>query len=61
MTLTAEREGKTVVMDGLWKFRDGDQVAIAIHAPEREDALRELAVLGFTKDRRTSRPTSAKA
>jgi len=49
VTLTVEREGKTVVMDGLWKFRDGDRVSVAIHAPEREDALRELAALGLAK------------
>ncbi len=48
VTLTVDRDGATLVMDGRWKFRDGDRVSVAIHAPEREDALRELAALGFT-------------
>ncbi|MEM9175378.1 MAG: sodium:proton antiporter [Myxococcota bacterium] len=47
-TLTVDRDGKTLVMDGRWSFKDGDLVSVAIHAPEREDALKELADLGFT-------------
>jgi len=46
--LTVEREGETLVVDGKWRFREGDRVAIALHLPEREDAMRELANRGFT-------------
>ena len=46
--MTVDRDGKTFVMDGRWKFKAGDTISVAIHAPEREDALRELAGIGFT-------------
>lgn len=46
--LTVERDGKTFVVDGRYKFRDGDRIAVAIHRPEREEALRELAAQGWT-------------
>ncbi|MCR9098122.1 MAG: cation:proton antiporter [bacterium] len=48
VTLTVDRDGKTFVMDGRWAFKAGDTISVAIHAPEREDAERELAGLGFT-------------
>ncbi|MFP6655935.1 MAG: sodium:proton antiporter [Myxococcota bacterium] len=44
--LTVERDGSTFVMDGGWDFQDGDRVAVALHLPEREDALRALAAEG---------------
>ena len=46
-TLSVERDGKMLVMDGTWRFRAGDRVSVALHAPERDDARRELAGLGF--------------
>ena len=45
--LVVERDGTTVVMDAKWVFREGDRVAIAIHVPEREDAIRALASQGW--------------
>jgi NhaP-type Na+/H+ or K+/H+ antiporter len=45
--LVVERDGTTVVMDAKWIFRDGDRVAIAIHVPERADAIRALASRGW--------------
>lgn len=45
--LVVERDGASFVMDGKWRFKDGDRVAVAIHAPEREEALRELASQGL--------------
>ena len=45
--LVVEREGETFVVDGKWEFRDGDRVAIAIHLPEREEALRALEAKGW--------------
>jgi hypothetical protein len=48
--LVVQRDGATVVMDGKWAFREGDRVAIAIHTPEREEALRALTVQGWLID-----------
>lgn len=45
--LVVERDGATVVMDGKWSFRAGDRAGVAIHDPEREDALRALAARGW--------------
>jgi len=45
--LTVDRDGSTFVVDGGWAFREGDLVSVALHAPEREDALRELAAQGW--------------
>jgi len=45
--LVVERDGTTVVMDAKWIFREGDRVAIAIHVPEREEAIRALASRGW--------------
>ncbi len=38
------------MVDGNWIFRDNDQVAVAIHLPEREEALRALADTGWRAD-----------
>ncbi|MEZ4291077.1 MAG: sodium:proton antiporter [Myxococcota bacterium] len=46
--LAVTRDGASWVVDGKWRFRNGDRVAIAVHQPEREDALRELASRGFS-------------
>ena len=48
--LVVERQGATVVMDGKWAFREGDRVAIALHVPEREEALRALSAQGWQPD-----------
>lgn len=48
--LAVERDGATLVVDGKWKLREGDRLAVALHRPEREDALRELAVRGLVPD-----------
>ena len=48
--LVVRRDGATVVMDAKWAFREGDRVAIAIHIPEREEALRALAAQGWQID-----------
>ncbi len=45
--LAVERDGATLVMDGDWQFREGDRVAIALHLPERDDALRQLRDRGW--------------
>jgi hypothetical protein len=45
--LVVERDGATCVMDAKWSFREGDRVAIAIHVPERDDAIRSLASRGW--------------
>lgn len=45
--LAVEREGETFVTDGDWVFRDEDKAAIALHLPERDDALRVLADRGW--------------
>jgi NhaP-type Na+/H+ or K+/H+ antiporter len=45
--LVVERDGTTVVMDAKWIFREGDRVAIALHVPEREEAIRALASRGW--------------
>jgi len=45
--LAVEREGATFVVDGKWTFQDGDRVAIALHLPEREEALRALHAKGW--------------
>jgi NhaP-type Na+/H+ or K+/H+ antiporter len=45
--LAVVRDGATFVMDGQWRFREGDRVAVAVHLPEREDVVRELARRGF--------------
>lgn len=44
--LTIERNGEVLVLDNNWKFREGDRTAVAIHAPEYDDAVRELAARG---------------
>jgi NhaP-type Na+/H+ or K+/H+ antiporter len=45
--LVVERDGATFVVDGDWVFRDADKAAIALHLPERDDALRALADRGW--------------
>ncbi len=45
--LAVQRDGRSFVVDARMRFEEGDIVAIAIHAPEREDALRELARSGW--------------
>lgn len=45
--LAVEREGAMLVMDGRWTFREGDLLSVALHVPEREDAMRELALQGW--------------
>jgi NhaP-type Na+/H+ or K+/H+ antiporter len=45
--LVVERDGATFVMDGKWSFRAGDRAGIALHTPERDDALRALAARGW--------------
>ena len=45
--LVVDRDGTTVVMDAKWIFREGDHVAVAIHVPEREEAIRALASRGW--------------
>lgn len=45
--LAARRGSETSVMSGSWRFKQGDRIAVAIHRPEREDALRELASKGW--------------
>jgi NhaP-type Na+/H+ or K+/H+ antiporter len=45
--LTVERAGEVWVMDEKWTFRAGDRVAVAIHVPEYDEALRELAAQGW--------------
>ncbi len=47
VVLTVDRGGQTFVMDDKWSARKGDQVSVAIHGPEHEDALRELAGRGW--------------
>ena len=37
--LTVTRGGKSFVVDGRYTFKEGDRTAVAIHLPEREDAL----------------------
>jgi len=48
VSLAVEREGKVFVMDGDWRFQEDDRLSVAIHLPERDDALRELADAGWT-------------
>lgn len=48
--LAVEREGATFVVDGKLEFREGDRLAIALHLPERDDALRALAAKGWRLD-----------
>ncbi len=48
VVLTLVRGGKTFVMHAGWPLRAGDLAAVAIHAPEREEALRDLALQGWT-------------
>ena len=45
--LAVEREGAMLVMDAKWSFREGDLLSVALHTPERDDALRELADQGW--------------
>ncbi len=54
--LTAIRDGTTVVMDAKWRFQAGDRSAIAVHAPEREEALRALAERGWRLDEEVGDP-----
>lgn len=48
--LSVERDGTTTPMSSGWRFKPGDRIAVAIHVPEREDALRALAAKGFLLD-----------
>jgi Trk K+ transport system NAD-binding subunit len=48
--LAVERGGETSVMNSRWRFKPGDRIAVALHLPEREDALRGLAAQGWTPD-----------
>jgi hypothetical protein len=45
--LAVERNGAMLVMDGRWDFKESDLLSVALHVPEREDALRELASQGW--------------
>ncbi|MHA7838565.1 MAG: NAD-binding protein, partial [bacterium] len=54
--LAVEREAATSPMHSRWRFRPGDRIAVAIHGPEREDALRALAAKGWEPDRRAGEP-----
>jgi len=45
--LAVERDGATFVMDAGWKVREGDRLAIALHLPERAEALSELEMRGW--------------
>ncbi len=45
--LVVERAGTTVVVDAELVFHETDRVAIALHVPEREDAIRALASRGW--------------
>lgn len=45
--LSRVRDGKTFVMYAGWEHREGDVIAVAIHLPEREEALRDLANHGW--------------
>jgi NhaP-type Na+/H+ or K+/H+ antiporter len=56
--LVVRRDGATVVMDAKWAFREGDRVAIAVHAPEREEALRALVAQGWQIDVSEERASS---
>ena len=47
VAFAVERDDVRRVMHAGWLLREGDVLAVAIHAPEREDALRELAELGL--------------
>ncbi len=47
VVLSVERGGRTFVMDRQWKFQAGDRAAIALHRPEREEAIRALAERGW--------------
>ncbi|MFK7895578.1 MAG: cation:proton antiporter [Myxococcota bacterium] len=47
--LSIVRDGKARVMDTKLAFQDGDEVAVALHLPEREDALRDLGLQGLTR------------
>jgi NhaP-type Na+/H+ or K+/H+ antiporter len=50
--LSVERGSETSVMDAAWRFKEGDRIAVILHRPEREDALRELGAKGWKPDRR---------
>ena len=45
--LAVERDGTTSPMSSGWRFKPGDRIAVAIHVPEREEALRALAAKGW--------------
>lgn len=45
--LVVQRDDTTVVMDAKWIFREGDRIAVAIHVPEREEAIRALTSRGW--------------
>ncbi|HEB88288.1 MAG TPA: sodium:proton antiporter [Deltaproteobacteria bacterium] len=45
--LSVERDDRTFVMDRQWKAEPGDRAAIALHRPEREEAIRALAERGW--------------
>lgn len=54
--LAVEREGAMSPMHSSWRFKPGDRIAVAVHVPEREDALRSLASKGWRPDRRAGEP-----
>jgi NhaP-type Na+/H+ or K+/H+ antiporter len=45
--LVVLHDGKSVVMDAKWVFREGDRVAVSLHLPEREEAIVALADRGL--------------
>ena len=47
VVLAVERGGETLVMDRQWKAEEGDRAAIALHRPERSEAIRALAERGW--------------
>lgn len=47
--LSVDRAGQIFVMQAGWEFREGDVIAVAIHLPEREEALRDLTARGWKR------------
>lgn len=45
--LAVERSEKVVPMSGAYKPRRGDEATVAIHVPDREEALRQLEAAGW--------------
>lgn len=52
--LALVRDGTTVVMDAKLDCREGDHAAIALHLPEREEAIRALADQGWHRAEESS-------